>query len=188
MPTQPLPFQFVGNDLALDFVNTQVRIGADLRDLIETPEQLARWLQATSLNCPVEGWSAQDFVELRLLRQTLLDVFLSSVGGAAADPDALAVVNRHLQHQTRRTYLRQNAKGFHLAECKAPMSADALMALLAGAAAELLASTDTRRIKNCAHPQCVLMFKDTSKSGRRRWCSMETCGNRTKVANFRAGT
>lgn len=186
MSTQPFPFKFVGNELALDFVNTRIRMGAELCDLIETPEQLARWLHETSLNCPVEGWSEQNFVELRHLREALLKVFLSTIDGVAVDPDPLAAINRHLRNQTRQTYLRQDAKGFHLAEREAPISADALMALLAAAAAELLVSTDTRRIKSCAHPQCVLMFKDTSKSGRRRWCSMETCGNRMKVANFRA--
>ncbi|WP_157256915.1 CGNR zinc finger domain-containing protein [Paenibacillus sp. Soil750] len=27
-------------------------------------------------------------------------------------------------------------------------------------------------------------FVDTSKSGKRRWCSMEKCGNRYKTAEF----
>ena len=186
MSTQPFPFKFVGNDLALDFVNTRVRAGTELYDLIETPEQLARWLQATSLNCPVEGWSADDFAGLRRLREALSAVFLSSIDGTATDPDALALTNRHLQNHARRMHLWCDAKGFHLTEHQAPMGAGALMGLLANAAAELLASTDRRRIKNCAHPQCALVFKDTSKAGRRRWCSMEICGNRTKVANFRA--
>jgi predicted RNA-binding Zn ribbon-like protein len=37
------------------------------------------------------------------------------------------------------------------------------------------------RIRQCAHPACVLWFLDTSRSGARRWCSMATCGNRTKA-------
>lgn len=37
------------------------------------------------------------------------------------------------------------------------------------------------RVRSCEHPDCVLWFHDTSKSGRRRWCSMQTCGNRTKA-------
>ena len=186
MSTQPFPFKFVGNDLALDFVNTRVRAGAAFHDLVGTPERLADWLHATSLNCPVEGWSVDDFAGLRRLRDALSAVFLSSIDGTSADPDALALINRHLENHTRRMNLWQDAKGFHLTEHQAPMGANALMALLANAAAELLASTDRRRIKNCAHPQCALVFKDTSKAGRRRWCSMEICGNRTKVANFRA--
>jgi predicted RNA-binding Zn ribbon-like protein len=38
------------------------------------------------------------------------------------------------------------------------------------------------RIRTCDHPHCVLWFLDTSKSGRRRWCSMDTCGNRAKAS------
>jgi hypothetical protein len=33
--------------------------------------------------------------------------------------------------------------------------------------------------------RCSLLFVDTSRSGRRRWCSMERCGNRAKVAAHR---
>lgn len=40
------------------------------------------------------------------------------------------------------------------------------------------------RIKQCNHEECVLHFIDTSKSGKRKWCSMERCGNRKKVTAF----
>nr|WP_090396707.1 CGNR zinc finger domain-containing protein [Natribacillus halophilus] len=42
------------------------------------------------------------------------------------------------------------------------------------------------RIRECEHPECILYFVDTSKSGKRRWCSMELCGNRQKAADFYA--
>lgn len=42
------------------------------------------------------------------------------------------------------------------------------------------------RIRTCEHEDCILHFIDTSKSGKRRWCSMETCGNRHKAAEFYA--
>jgi len=51
----------------------------------------------------------------------------------------------------------------------------------AAAFAELLA-TQPERVRQCAHPDCVLYFFDTSRNGRRRWHSMETCGARTKSA------
>ncbi len=41
--------------------------------------------------------------------------------------------------------------------------------------------TRKTRIRSCAHDDCVLWFLDTSKGGRRRWCSMERCGNRAKA-------
>lgn len=44
----------------------------------------------------------------------------------------------------------------------------------------------TQRIRKCEHPECCLYFIDTSKSQKRRWCSMELCGNRKKAAEFYA--
>lgn len=41
------------------------------------------------------------------------------------------------------------------------------------------------RLKRCEGSRCALVFVDTSRSGRRRWCSMERCGNRAKVAAHR---
>ncbi|MGY4690977.1 CGNR zinc finger domain-containing protein [Salibacterium sp. K-3] len=49
-----------------------------------------------------------------------------------------------------------------------------------------LDSTSISRIRKCEHEECVLYFVDTSKSGKRRWCSMELCGNRKKAAEFYA--
>lgn len=37
------------------------------------------------------------------------------------------------------------------------------------------------RIRKCANPDCVLHFVDTSRTGRRQWCSMTACGNRLKA-------
>ncbi|MEI3611362.1 CGNR zinc finger domain-containing protein [Pseudogracilibacillus sp. SO30301A] len=49
-----------------------------------------------------------------------------------------------------------------------------------------LESTSTNRIRKCEAPECCLYFVDTSKAGKRRWCSMKLCGNRKKAAEFYA--
>lgn len=36
-------------------------------------------------------------------------------------------------------------------------------------------------IKQCADEHCTTMFVDTSRGSRRRWCSMQRCGTRSKV-------
>lgn len=45
-------------------------------------------------------------------------------------------------------------------------------------------NTSLGRIRKCNHEECRLYFVDTSKAGKRRWCSMELCGNRKKAAEF----
>ncbi len=57
-----------------------------------------------------------------------------------------------------------------------------LLAPIARSAAELLAEGPGAPVRKCASPKCALYFYDTSRNGKRRWCSMSTCGNRSKVA------
>jgi len=42
------------------------------------------------------------------------------------------------------------------------------------------------RIKSCASDTCDWIFYDSSRTSRRRWCDMATCGNRAKAARHRA--
>jgi predicted RNA-binding Zn ribbon-like protein len=50
---------------------------------------------------------------------------------------------------------------------------------VAWAAGQLLTSGELDRVKACPGDECGWLFLD--RSGRRRWCSMESCGNRAKV-------
>ena len=59
-----------------------------------------------------------------------------------------------------------------------------LLAAIARSAAELLVEGPAAPIRRCANPACRLFFYDDSRTHRRRWCSMSTCGNRHKVASF----
>jgi predicted RNA-binding Zn ribbon-like protein len=43
-----------------------------------------------------------------------------------------------------------------------------------------------RGVRECPGPNCGWLFLDTSKAGRRRWCSDESCGSRSRVKRFRA--
>ena len=52
-------------------------------------------------------------------------------------------------------------------------------------AIDVLGGPRAARLKRCEGSRCALLFVDTSRSGRRRWCSMERCGNRAKVAAHR---
>lgn len=59
-----------------------------------------------------------------------------------------------------------------------------LLAAVARSAAEIIAEGPRARLRRCANPKCGLFFYDTSRTHRRRWCSMTVCGNRHKVAAF----
>jgi predicted RNA-binding Zn ribbon-like protein len=63
---------------------------------------------------------------------------------------------------------------------------------VAGALAEVardavaLIARQAKRLRVCARAGCGAIFLDASRPGRRRWCSMRRCGNREKVAGYRA--
>jgi predicted RNA-binding Zn ribbon-like protein len=83
-----------------------------------------------------------------------------------------------------RTRLRGSGSAFSTELWFETRQPEDLFAPLAHSAATLFAAVDRNRVRKCA--QCVLQFHDTSKKGTRRWCSMQLCGNRLKVAAYAA--
>ncbi|VVJ21011.1 Uncharacterised protein [Amycolatopsis camponoti] len=64
--------------------------------------------------------------------------------------------------------------------------AEAMLALLARDALDLVTSPQFARVRRCAGERCGALFLDTSRPGTRRWCSMEICGNQAKKSTYRA--
>src|ERR671936_645570 len=54
------------------------------------------------------------------------------------------------------------------------------------AAISIIAGERDGKLALCASPTCQAAFFDTSQSHTRRWCDMNTCGNRQKKARFNA--
>ena len=52
---------------------------------------------------------------------------------------------------------------------------------IARSAAHLLTSAELTRVRECDGTSCNWLFFDRSRGGSRRWCSMESCGNRAKA-------
>ena len=54
-------------------------------------------------------------------------------------------------------------------------------------AADLVTAQRHGRLRSCARrPVCDWVFLDTSKGGRRRWCTPHICGNRERLKTFMA--
>jgi predicted RNA-binding Zn ribbon-like protein len=65
-------------------------------------------------------------------------------------------------------------------------SVEAMLALVARDAVELVTSAAMNRVRECAGPSCGALFSDNSRPGNRRWCSMGACGNRAKKDTIRS--
>ena len=188
-------FLFVGNQLALDFLNTRPVQNGGPMELLPDFSALLRWFQAAEL------LSARDVADLqqkwgksarvqrtleavRELREKLRKEILAWERGGAVHHSTVDELNRIMAAHPMRTRLK--ARGSAPAtelwfEARQP---EDLFAPLAHSTATLFANVDRSRVRKC--DQCVLHFHDTSKKGTRRWCSMQLCGNRLKVAAYAA--
>ncbi|MGY3202022.1 CGNR zinc finger domain-containing protein [Streptomyces sp. TE5632] len=62
----------------------------------------------------------------------------------------------------------------------------ALLAVIARDAVDLLTDPLARAsLRQCEGDNCPIVYLDTSRGRRRRWCSSEICGNRERVARHR---
>lgn len=147
---------------------------------IPDPAALGRWLAAAGLLAdppPVDAGHLDRARRLREAIHTLIRV-------APADPAAVATVNAEARRPDEPPQLAVDPAG-RAAAAPAGGDASTVLAGIARDAVRLLGSPAAARIKECEHPRCSLLFLDETQSGRRRWCSMNRCGNLVKVAGYR---
>ncbi|MEC3914727.1 CGNR zinc finger domain-containing protein [Nocardia sp. CDC160] len=160
----------LGEPLALDLLNTRWMTAEGRQDLLTDVAGVQRWLADNELDLPADEATRRALVTAR-------EAILRAVRGETAD-DLNTVLARG---RIRRVLTPAGPDS--LPEVSAPawlpawLAADNLLHLLAS-------SPD--RIKQCAHPHCILFFLDTSKNGTRRWHSMASCGNRAKATRHYA--
>ena len=186
-------FLFVGNNLALDFLNTRPVQDGETMELLPDFAALLRWFQTAGLLSPGDagglerqwGQSAEACRAVEAIggfREKLRKDVLDWEQGHTAHRSAIDEVNRLMTAHPMSTRLKTNGKELSAELYFEPQRPEDLLAPLAHAAAMLLANADRGRVRKC--DQCVLHFVDTSKKGTRRWCSMQLCGNRQKVATY----
>ena len=154
----------------------------DGNDQLDSPEALGRFLTGHGLLGPGEPVGQADLdlaVELREALRAMLRVN----HGEPLDPAALAVVNRAaaaLPLQVGFDTDGHPVLGPGSGGCRG-----ALAVLLAGVA-QASAQGTWERLKACSADSCQWAFYDRSKNRSGRWCSMQTCGNRTKTRTYRS--
>jgi predicted RNA-binding Zn ribbon-like protein len=188
-------FLFVGNHLALDFLNTRPVQNGEPTELLSDFSALLRWFQAAGLLSSHEMTSLQrqsgqsatarrTLDAMREFREKLRKEILAWEGGADVHRATVEELNRLMAAHPMLTKLQGAGNVPSMELWFEPRQPEDLFAPLAHSAAKLLASVDHNRVRKCG--QCVLHFYDTSKKGTRRWCSMQLCGNRLKVAAYAA--
>lgn len=173
-------FPFLAGSLAFCFVDTVGARGSDDREKLVELSDLEDWLrQADIVQLPPGVVTPQDLVVAKQLREAIHRGGDRLINGRTISTNDILFLNAAADVAPPRPKLRIGGLVFTATEpVRAAFSAIAADALCWFA-------TAAGRIRRC--PDCAMMFLDTSRAGRRRWCSSSTnCGNRAKVRSHRA--
>lgn len=161
---QKHPVRLVGGRLALDFANTADWTATNeiAHEKIADLPDLRIWADAAGLlECPLP----EEIADAQALRSTVRSMF----------------VGRPLQAGK----LYRMALELPFTAPKIPHQP--LLAIIAlSASAIVVERREAERVKMCPGNDCGWLFIDETRNARRRWCSMDTCGNRAKAARHYA--
>ncbi|MDN0193655.1 CGNR zinc finger domain-containing protein [Streptomyces sp. S.PNR 29] len=177
------PYRFDPGALCLELLTTGGPGAFARYEVLHTPADLAAWADRS-----------------RLPGGLRLDITEAEVEQARAVRDALFLLTADRAHGRRLN--RRHLDAVNAAAAEPPLvtriEPDGTRGWAPGATGTRLLSTVARdaidlftgpyadRIRECGAHDCYLLFVDTSRPGRRRWCAMEHCGNREKVRAHRA--
>lgn len=188
-------FPFIGHHRCLDFVNTEVNLQGQRRDLLTDFGAWLAWLGQAGVIDPdtarrlADRWAdtptaRQSLDEVRQFRGALRETVDRISRGRPVPRQVIEAINQRLRARTGYIEMTRVRGGFAKrvhAEFKTPQD---LLIPIAEAASDLLCDGDFSLIRRCGNQRCVLFFYDRTKNHSRRWCSMQWCGNRMKVAAF----
>jgi predicted RNA-binding Zn ribbon-like protein len=120
--------------------------------------------------------------ELRVFRERLRMAVLQIEAGGAPSRTFTAEVNELLLAHPHIDQVVQTHVGFERVKRFDPQTPQDVFSPIVDDVASVLTVPDKSRLRKCE--RCILHFYDTSKKGSRRWCSMNLCGNRSKVAAY----
>lgn len=182
--------RFIGGRLALDFVNT-----VPLRNQVSW-EQLIEFLQSARIVTPERGrellalnrtdpQATESLLrKARRLAAALHLVFDAVLHRQKVQRQWIEPVNEILRITEGHDELVFADQDWEIQFVASESGLEWLLAAVARSAAEIITEGPRARLRLCANPRCGLFFYDTSRTHRRRWCSMTVCGNRHKVAAF----
>ncbi|MEX1035804.1 MAG: CGNR zinc finger domain-containing protein [Sneathiella sp.] len=185
-------FYTLGGRLAIDFVNSYKRIGRE-KEGISNFDDLLTFMKSHHLLHEEEASDlhmflfqnparCQDVVDsLVELRSTFRAVLTELSQGWPANPEFYADINARLANFKSYLKVEPADGGMELKTIIDENGPEKLMFPIVRDIADFLASDHMEKTRSCANDDCDLYFVNQSRNGRRRWCSMSTCGNRAKV-------
>ena len=185
MTSDQATFSFIRGSLALDFVGTVGR-RASAKPVERLPDAVAlqQWLVAAGLiESGVPAPDSTIYADALRFREAIARIGIALVAAEPPAVEDIAVINRAAAASTSSIpYLDAHDL------TQRWLSADPLAAALATIAVDAIHvfATERPRLTRCTLQGCGSLLLSRARGGPRLWCSMATCGNRAKVAAFRA--
>jgi predicted RNA-binding Zn ribbon-like protein len=177
-----------------DFMNTLELESGSLVDRFVSFGDAAHWLtdrgfcheDLSAASLKAHGLTESDALDkVRSVRAALREVADAVAHERPPKDDALAEVNRAIGSRER-VELVKESDGVSVGHSHVGDPLDDALARLADPLVQEIQSGRAERVRICANDTCRWVFFDQSRSGRRIWCDMASCGNRAKAARHRA--
>jgi predicted RNA-binding Zn ribbon-like protein len=162
-------------------------IDGQLTDTLQSDGDVKAWLnrlEVPTAKGPLFFSNGVLLQKARELREIALAAVMDRKSGKKP---SLVTLNRFLRNAPSHAALTtDDARNIRATRVYGKETAEEFLAPIAEAVAALLAEGDFNLVRHCEGNACVLWFYDRTKGHRRRWCTSTGCGNRAKVAAFRA--
>jgi len=181
MPAEYPDFR-LGNVLATSFTATLTERRGTAVERIPTPHRLIDWLAVNGLT--VDSCTTAQLDLARQLRESIHAAATAAAIQDALPAPAVQVINdRSIQGRAAAILTPGGQRRWRLGPASCVEDA---LSVIAADAISVIAGQRDGKLALCASSTCRAAFFDTSQSRTRRWCDMNTCGNRQKKARFHA--
>lgn len=172
----------LGSVLATSFTATLTERRGNAVERIPTPRRLVDWLAVNGL--AVDSCTAAQFELARELRESIHAAATAAAIQDALPVPAVRIINdRSIQGRAAAVLTPEGDRQWRLGSTSRVEDA---LGVIAADAISIIAGERDGKLALCASPTCQAAFFDTSQSRTRKWCDMNTCGNRQKKARFNA--
>ncbi|APE35241.1 hypothetical protein BOX37_16255 [Nocardia mangyaensis] len=172
----------LGSVLATSFTATVTERQGDAVERIPTPQRLVDWLVVNGLD--VDSCTTAQLELAWELRESIHAAATAAAGHATPPASAVQVINdRSIEGRASAVLTPEGDRHWRLSSASCVEDA---LGVIAADAISIIAGERDGKLAMCASPSCRAAFFDTSQSRTRKWCDMNTCGNRQKKARFLA--
>jgi len=189
----PEKHKLIGGELCLEFLNTKNgHRCSQFNEYLETYQDILLWsrhtgilskkgvhmLQESSIRHP----ESADRIHQKtvLLRYDLFDIFSAVILKKTPPENALDNLTTHHIEGVMDSKLVASTDRCRWT-LKSDDAMDRMLRPIVLSAVRLLTDKKLKLVKQCSGTDCDWFFLDTSRNYKRRWCSMEDCGNRFKM-------